>query len=74
MSELKPGDIVNFSLPKGAGRDHIAKVEIMSQNWTPMFDSSKLLHVQERPFKMLYTCRRVDNGTVVLAWEEDLKP
>lgn len=74
MSELKPGDIVNFSLPKGAGRDHIAKVEVMSQTWNTVVDIRDPCLPQKRSLRMLYECRRVDNGTVVLAWEEDLKP
>lgn len=65
MSELKlkAGDVVNFSLPRGAARDHVAKVEIITACYS-----------SDAPLRLFYTCRRVDNGSVVLAWAEDLKP
>ncbi len=54
---------VSFSLRVNGTdtRNHVCKVEIM-----------KLEEVETRfKPKTLFTCRRIDNGNVVLAWEED---
>lgn len=56
---MKVGEIANFSLMRNGKRNHITRVEMMS--------ASTAIG------RTIYTCRRMDNGIVILAFEEDLQ-
>lgn len=57
------GMIFNFSIEDDKNiRRHVTKIEVM--NMTKIGT-----HIEE---KILFTCRRLDNGHPILAWEKDL--
>lgn len=56
---MKVGEIANFSLLRNGKRNHVTKVEIMSCTTAVN--------------RTIFTCRRVDNGIVILAFDEDLQ-
>ena len=58
MSDLKPGTICDYRDRNG---NHIANVEIM-------------VELADLGEKKIYICRRVNNGSLIAAWESDLKP
>lgn len=60
---MKVGDIKKFAIEKG---NHICKVEIMEIRQIERFtmEGAEILN--------LYHCRRIENGTPVLAWATEL--
>jgi hypothetical protein len=67
MTNIELGSVWKFSIPqpdKGELQRHVCKVEVMKQELVKS--------VSGRSGDILYTCRRIDNGTTVLAWGTDL--
>jgi hypothetical protein len=61
---MQIGDICNFRIDQD---NHICKVEIM--NFAMVWSGQE----NGGYSRQLFTCRRINNGSIVLAWEEDLK-
>ena len=63
---MRIGDVCKFTTD---GMNHIAKVEVVKMERLTWHHPTTGEITETRE---LYTCRRLNNGSVVLAWQENL--